>query len=89
MDIYVGNLAYSISNSDLESAFSKYGQVTKARVVTDRDTGRSKGFGFITMDTGAEKAIEKLNGFDLMGRKLIVKESENRNLSQNRSSSRY
>ena len=96
MEIFVSNLAYSLSDADLEKAFSKFGAVTKARVIMDRDTGRSKGFGFVTMDTGADQAIENLNGSDLMGRKLIVKESENRkspnqnqNQRTNRNFSRY
>ena len=62
--LYVGNLPYSIDDAGLESQFSAFGKVDSARVITDRDTGRSKGFGFVEMaaDDEADKAIENLNG---------------------------
>ena len=78
MDIYVGNLAYSTNDESLKEAFSAYGEVTSARVVTDRMTGRSKGFGFVEMPdrTQAQAAIDALNGKDLDGRALRVNESQ-------------
>ncbi|MCL1919634.1 MAG: RNA-binding protein [Kiritimatiellaeota bacterium] len=78
MDIYVGNLAYSTNDESLKEAFSPYGEVASARVVTDRMTGRSKGFGFVEMPdrTQAQAAIDALNGKDLDGRALRVNESQ-------------
>ena len=78
MDIYVGNLAYTTNDDSLKSAFSAYGEVSSARVVTDRMTGRSKGFGFVEMPdrTQAQAAIDALNGKDLDGRALRVNESQ-------------
>ena len=75
--IYVGNLPYSAGDSDLADKFGAFGTVESARVVTDRDTGRSKGFGFVEMATpeDAGKAIESLNGSDFMGRKMMVSEA--------------
>ncbi|MDP9496017.1 MAG: RNA-binding protein [Actinomycetota bacterium] len=73
-NIYVGNLTFNTSSSDLENLFSAHGSVSKAQVVTDRDTGRSRGFGFVEMDSAddAAKAIEALNGKDVDGRQLTV-----------------
>ena len=78
MDIYVGNLAYSTNDESLKDAFSAYGEVTSARVVTDRMTGRSKGFGFVEMPdrAQAQAAIDALNGKDIDGRALRVNESQ-------------
>lgn len=75
--LYVGNLPYSIDDAALEQQFSAYGKVDSARVITDRDTGRSKGFGFVEManDDEAEKAIEGLNGQPSGGRNLTVSEA--------------
>lgn len=75
--IYVGNLPYSAGDSDLADAFGAFGTVESARVVTDRDSGRSKGFGFVEMATpeDAGKAIESLNGTEFMGRKMMVSEA--------------
>jgi RNA recognition motif-containing protein len=80
MNIYVGNLAYSTNENSLREIFEKYGQVTTAKVVTDKFTGSSRGFGFIEMpdDTEAQKAINELNGSDFEGRKLVVNESRPR-----------
>ena len=77
MDIYVGNLAYSTNDDSLKSAFAAYGEVSSARVVSDRMTGRSKGFGFVEMPdrTQAQAAIDGLNGKELDGRTLRVNES--------------
>ena len=75
--LYVGNLAYSIRDNDLEQAFSQYGSVASAKVMMERDTDRSKGFGFVEMGTDAEAlaAIEGLNGQSLGGRALTVNEA--------------
>ncbi|MEJ2309729.1 MAG: RNA-binding protein [Gammaproteobacteria bacterium] len=80
MNIYVGNLPYSVSNDDLESMFSAHGEVSSARVIMDRDTGRSKGFGFVEMPNNdeAEAAIEALNNTDAGGRSLRVNEARPR-----------
>ncbi len=73
-NIYVGNLTFSTNDADLEHMFSEYGEVTKAQVITDRDTGRSRGFGFVEMASTEEgqKAISALNGKDVDGRQLTV-----------------
>jgi RNA recognition motif-containing protein len=78
MDIYVGNLAYSTNDESLKSAFGAYGEVSSARVVSDRMTGRSKGFGFVEMPdrAQAQAAIDALNGKELDGRTLRVNESQ-------------
>ena len=75
--LYVGNLPYSIDDAQLESQFAAFGKVESARVITDRDTGRSKGFGFVEMasDDEANKAIESLNGQGMGGRNLTVSEA--------------
>ena len=75
--LYVGNLSYSVDNAQLEEMFSKYGQVRSAEVIQDRDTGRSKGFGFVEMgdDNAAREATEGLNGRELDGRMLTVNEA--------------
>ena len=80
MDIYVGNLPYTYGNQDLEALFSAHGQVASARVVMDRETGRSRGFGFVEMpnQTEAEAAIRALNGMDVQGRALTVNQSKPR-----------
>ncbi len=78
MDIYVGNLAYKTTDDDLRTLFSAHGEVTSARVVTDRVSGQSKGFGFVEMPDrdAAQKAIDAINGNDFQGRKLRVNESQ-------------
>jgi len=78
MDIYVGNLPYSTTDDDLKSLFAAHGEVASARVVIDRATGQSKGFGFVEMPdrAQAQQAIEALNEFDCQGRKLRVNESQ-------------
>lgn len=75
--LYVGNLSYSMTDDGLANAFSKCGTVESARVITDRDSGRSKGFGFVEMssDAEAQKAIETMNGQQLEGRPLNVSEA--------------
>ena len=78
--LYVGNLSYSTSDSDLQELFESYGAVDSARVITDRDTGRSKGFGFVEMsnDAEAQAAIDGLNGQESGGRTLTVNEARPR-----------
>lgn len=77
--LYVGNLPWSVNDSELEALFSPVGQVISARVITDRDTGRSRGFGFVEMDdAGGAKAIAELNGKDVGGRPLRVNEANER-----------
>lgn len=78
--LYVGNLTYGMDNNSLEQMFSSFGQVVSAQVVTDRDTGRSKGFGFVEFgDTQAAKAaIAEMNGKDVGGRSLTVNEARPR-----------
>ena len=81
VNIYVGNLSYSSSDEDIKELFSQYGEVTSARVIMDRDTGRSRGFGFVEMvnDDDGSEAIEATNGADFMGRPLRVNEARPRN----------
>jgi cold-inducible RNA-binding protein len=78
--LYVGNLSYSVKDSDLEDLFAAHGTVLSAQVVVDRDTGRSKGFGFVEMtsDQEAQAAIEALNGREMEGRNLTVNEARPR-----------
>ena len=78
--LYVGNLSYDVSTSDLEQMFSPHGTVESAQVIEDRATGRSKGFGFVEMGSGAEAqtAIDALNGQDHGGRALKVNEAKPR-----------
>ena len=80
MQIYVGNIAYSTTEENLESLFSKYGEVDAVKIITDRETGRAKGFGFITMnnDSEAQNAIEELNEKEFEGRTLRVNEARPR-----------
>jgi RNA recognition motif-containing protein len=76
--IYVGNLGFTITNEDLKTKFEQYGNVDSAKVITDRDSGRSKGFGFVEMTdaNAAHKAIEALNGSDFQGRSMTVNEAK-------------
>jgi RNA recognition motif-containing protein len=78
--LYVGNLPYSVTELDLRDLFSGLGTVTDAKIITDRETGRPRGFGFVEMSTDdeARKAIEELNGRDVQGRQVAVKEAEDR-----------
>ncbi len=75
--LYVGNLPYSVRDNDLEQAFSAFGSVTSAKVMMERDTGRSKGFGFVEMgsDAEAQAAINGMNGQPLGGRAIVVNEA--------------
>ncbi len=80
MNIYVGNLSWSMTDDDLSNLFSQYGTVTSAKILKEKNTGRSKGFGFVEMedDEAARTAIANLNETEVMGRKLIVNESQPR-----------
>ena len=80
MNIYVGNLSYDTRDGDLEGLFSSFGAVDSARVIMDRDTNRSKGFGFVEManQSDAEKAVAELNGTDFQGRTIKVNEARPR-----------
>ena len=80
MNIYVGNLPFSVSDQDLAAQFAEFGEVSSARVISDRDTGRSKGFGFVEMpnQAEAEEAIKQLNGRELEGRDIRVNEARPR-----------
>ena len=75
--LYVGGLAYSVTEQELEAFFAEIGKVTSSAVIKDRDSGQSKGFGFIEMenDADAKKAIEELNGKDLKGSSIMVSEA--------------
>ena len=75
MNIYVGNISWGLTDQDLENVFAEHGTVTSAKIITDRATGRSRGFGFVEMSDGAEAAIEALNGTEVDGRELVVNES--------------
>ncbi|MFN8547022.1 MAG: RNA-binding protein [Candidatus Eisenbacteria bacterium] len=78
--LYVGNLTFDMGNADLEELFSSHGQVRSAQIIMDRDTGRSKGFGFVEMsgDAEAQAAINALNGREVKGRALTVNEAKPR-----------
>ncbi len=80
MNIYVGNLPYTLSEGELEEAFGAFGQVTSARIINDKFTGRSKGFGFVEManDAEARAAIEKLNNTEFGGRTIVANEARPR-----------
>jgi RNA recognition motif-containing protein len=80
MDIYVGNLPYSATEGDVSELFAAYGPVERVKIITDRETGQSKGFAFVTLgdQTQLEAAVEALNGFDYSGRPLRVNPSEPR-----------
>jgi RNA recognition motif-containing protein len=80
MNIYVGNLAYAVTEDQLRSAFGQFGDVARVNLIIDRETGRSKGFGFVEMpdDSAAGAAIQALNGTDLEGRSLKISEARPR-----------
>ncbi|MBN1269032.1 MAG: RNA-binding protein [Kiritimatiellae bacterium] len=78
-NIYVGNLAFGTTESELSELFGKHGKVASAKIIMDRETGKSRGFGFVEMDdAGAGAAIAALNGYDLGGRSLRVNEARER-----------
>ena len=76
--LYVGNLAWGVTDDELNQLFAEYGNVASAVVITDRETGRSRGFGFVELESGGEEAIEALNGQDLQGRPLRVNEAQSK-----------
>ncbi|MAZ45737.1 MAG: RNA-binding protein [Gammaproteobacteria bacterium] len=79
MKLFVGNLPWSVTDQGLEEMFNGFGSVDSAKVITDRETGRSRGFGFVEMaDEGARSAIEDLNDSEIEGRKLTVNEARDR-----------
>ena len=80
MSIYVGNLSYDVTDADLEQVFAEYGTVKRVQLLTDRETGRPRGFGFVEMDTETEEesAIEALDGAEWMGRALRVNKARPR-----------
>ncbi len=81
MNIYVGNLSWGSTDDDLRAAFEAFGEVSSAKVIMDRETGRSRGFGFVEMpdNNAAKQAIEGMNNTDLQGRTLRVNEARPRN----------
>ncbi len=85
MKLYVGNLPFSVEEQELKDLFSSYGSVTSVQLITDRDTGRSKGFGFVEIsnDDEANNAIQELNGKDFGGRAVIVNEARPRESRDN------
>ena len=80
MNLYVGNLSYDMSEENLRTEFAEYGEVQSAKIITDKFTGRSRGFGFVEMNSDDEgkKAMEELNGKDFEGRELVVNEARPR-----------
>ena len=78
MNIYVGNMNFNLGNEDLFNLFSQFGEVTSAKIINDKESGRSKGFGFVEMSSSgeAQKAIDSLNGTQLDGRTLTVNEAK-------------
>jgi len=77
--VYVGNIPWSASEDELKKIFSEYGQVISARIITERATGRSKGYGFVEVEDGdAEQVVEQINGKEMGGRKLVVNEAKPR-----------
>ncbi|MCA9041252.1 MAG: RNA-binding protein [Planctomycetaceae bacterium] len=78
VNLYVGNLPYKTTSDDLKDAFSQYGEVTRAAVIMDRETGRSRGYGFVEMETGGKEAIAAMDGFEMEGRNLKVNEARPR-----------
>jgi RNA recognition motif-containing protein len=83
MNIYVGNLDFKVDEKDLKELFSEFGQVDSVKIITDKYSGRSKGFGFVTMDDNTEgkEAIDALNGKNVKDRQLTVNEARPRNES--------
>ena len=73
--LYVGNLSFETTETDLQELFAQTGSVETVRIITDHDTGRSKGFGFVEMQEGGDKAIAEMNGKDFKGRVLTVNEA--------------
>ncbi len=85
--LFIGSLAYAVTDDELQQMFAEVGEVVSAKVIIDRDTNRSKGFGFVEManDDDAKKAIDQLNGKDLAGRAIVVNEARPKEPRENRS----
>ena len=77
--LYVGNLPFSATEDQVRELFASHGEVSSVNLITDRETGRPRGFGFVEMESGADEAISATNGFDMGGRKLNVNEARPRN----------
>ena len=90
MNIYVGNLSYELTEHELQELFEEYGSIVKVSIITDRETGRSKGFGFVEMEkqADAERAIENLDGHSVNGRNITVNQARPRNERNDRSKPR-
>lgn len=88
MNIFVGSLPYSLEEADLKELFEAYGEVTTVKIIIDRESGRSKGFGFVEMsdDEAAQKAISGLNGSEISGRSIAVSQAEDKKPGDRRSS---
>lgn len=86
MNIFVGSLSFSIKESELKEIFEEFGEVSSVKIISDRYTGRSKGFGFVEMpdDEQAKKAIEELNGAEIAGRPVVVNKAEEKRDNNNR-----
>jgi RNA recognition motif-containing protein len=87
MNIFVGSLPYSLQEADLQELFEAYGEVTTVKIIIDRESGRSKGFGFVEMsdDEAAQKAISGLNGSEVSGRSIAVSQAEDKKPGDRRS----
>lgn len=86
MNIFIAGLSFNVTDADLTDLFQEYGEISSAKVITDRQTGRSKGYGFVEMDDqAATKAIEELNGIEHQGRTLAVSEAKPREPREERS----
>ncbi len=88
MNLYVGNLSYTVKEDDMKAAFSAYGEVASVKIVMDRFSGKSRGFGFVEMSSqdGGQKAIDEANGMNLQGREIVVKKAvpkDDRNSNNN------
>jgi RNA recognition motif-containing protein len=89
MNMYVSNLGFQVTDAELQALFTPYGEVTSAKVVSDRETGRSRGFGFVEMaDGAAEKAMKELDGTMIEGRTISISKARPKTDSRNGSSSR-
>ena len=88
MNLYVGNLSYDMTDADLQQVFEEYGTVNKVNIIMDRDSGRSKGFGFVEMESSesGEKAVQELDGQEVKGRNLKVNQARPREESPRRQS---
>jgi RNA recognition motif-containing protein len=91
MNIYVSNLSFNVQDEDLRGFFSPYGEVTSAKIINDRETGRSRGFGFVEMsdEAASKKAIEELNGATVEGREINVSEAKEKGERTGRSNNPF